>query len=191
MLNDCFIKPSGLYRYPSGPSSPPRSKSESLPRVLSGVLPALETAAKGGPKLLPPRLPSISRYVRKLPDTLLALQDFPSVHLRIPASLSSHTNTEPDLIDWRSFSDSRRWTLGNIPKRQASNSIIASAGVRTCPLYVSISKDAETVVNFGGASLGSGGSSQERFRFKGSSRRSGLVREAVGYGFAWRYVGCR
>ena len=99
MLKDCFINPSGLYRYPSGPSSPAISKSESLPRVLSGVLPALETAARGGPKLLPPRLPSISRYVRKLPDTLLALHDFPSVHLLMPASRSSHTKTEPDLID--------------------------------------------------------------------------------------------
>ena len=180
MLKDCFINPSGLYRYPSGPSSPPISRSESLPRVLSGVFAALETAAKGGPKLLPPRLPSISRYVRKLPDTLLALHDFPSVHLRIPASRSSQTKTEPDLMDWRSFSDSLRWTLGNKPKRQASNSIIASAGVRTCPLYVSISGELVMVGIFGTASLGLGASSQERFRFTGISRRSGVIREFMG-----------
>lgn len=186
MLKDCFIKPSGLYRYPSGPSSPPISRSESLPRVLSGVFPALETAAKGGPKLLPPRLPSISRYVRKLPDTLLALQDFPSVHLRIPASRSSQTKTEPDLMDWRSFSDNLRWTLGKRPRRQASNSIIASAGVRTCPLYVSISKKVEMVGIDGAASLGLGGSSQERLRFRGIPPRLGLVREAARCGFASR-----
>ena len=186
MLKDCFINPSGLYRYPSGPSSPPISRSESLPRVLSGVFAALETAAKGGPKLLPPRLPSISRYVRKLPDTLLALHDFPSVHLRIPASRSSQTKTEPDLMDCRSFSDSLRWTRGKRPKRQASNNIMASAGVRTCPLYVSMSRDVEMVGILGTASLGLNGSSQERFRFKGISRISGLVREAVGCGFASR-----
>ena len=187
MLKDCFISPSGLYRYPSGPSSPPMSRSESLPRVLSGVFPALETAAKGGPKLLPPRLPSISRYVRKLPDTLLALQDFPSVHLRMPASRSSQTKTEPDLMDWRSFSDSLRWTLGNRPKRQASNSMMASAGVRTCPLYVSMSKQVEMVGTLGTASLELSGSSQERFRFRGTiSRRSGLVRRTGRCGFASR-----
>jgi len=110
MLKDCFINPSGLYRYPSGPSSPANSKSESLPRVLSDVLPVFDKAATGGGKPLPPppRLPSISRYVRKLPDTRLALQDFPSVHLLIPASRSSQTNTEPDLMDCLSFSESRR-----------------------------------------------------------------------------------
>lgn len=81
----------------------------------------------------PPLLPSISRYVRKLPDTLLALHDFPSVHLRMPASLSSHTNTEPERIDWRSFSDNLRCTRGSRPNLQASNSLIASAGVRTIP----------------------------------------------------------
>lgn len=107
MLKDCFISPSGLYRYPSGPSSCAPSASESLPRVLSGVLPALD-AAREETKPVPPRLPSISRYVRKLPETLLALHDLPSVHLLMPASRSSHTKTEPDLIDWRSFSDSRR-----------------------------------------------------------------------------------
>ena len=37
MLKDCFMRPSGLYRYPSGPSSPAGSTSESLPFVLSGV----------------------------------------------------------------------------------------------------------------------------------------------------------
>lgn len=81
----------------------------------------------------PPLLPSISLYVKKLPDTLLALHDFPSVHLLIPASLSSHTKTDPDLIDCLSFSESLRCTLGNRPRRQASNSLMASAGVRTCP----------------------------------------------------------
>jgi len=98
MLNDCFIKPSGLYRYPSGPSSPANSRSESLPREPSGVFPAL-AATSGGANPLPPRFPSISRYVKKLPDTLLALHDFPSVHLLMPASRSSQTNTDPDLID--------------------------------------------------------------------------------------------
>lgn len=131
ILKDCFIKPSGLYRYPSGPSSPPAiSRSESLPRVLSGVLPALE-AASGGANPFPPRLPSISRYVKKLPDTRLALHDFPSVHLLMPASRSSQTNTDPDLICCRSFSDSRRCTRGRRPNRHASNSTMASAGVRT------------------------------------------------------------
>lgn len=134
MLKDCFIRPSGLYRYPSGPSSPAAiSKSESLPRVLSGVFPALD-AAIGGANPLPPRFPSISRYVKKLPDTRLALHDLPSVHLLIPASRSSHTKTEPDLIDCRSFSDSLRCTRGSKPRRQASNKMIASAGVRTWPL---------------------------------------------------------
>lgn len=59
-------------------------------------------------KLAVPRLPSISRYVRKLPETLLALQDLPSVHRRMPASRSSQTNTEPDLMEVRSLSDRRR-----------------------------------------------------------------------------------
>ena len=131
ILNDCFIKPSGLYRYPSGPSSVPSPRSSSLP-LLSGVLPDLGTEPCCD-TLPPPRLPSISRYVRKLPDTRLALHDLPSVHLRMPASRSSQTNTEPDRIDWRSFSDSRRCTRGSKPMRQASNKIIASAGVRTCP----------------------------------------------------------
>jgi hypothetical protein len=136
MLKDCFISPSGLYLYPSGPS-PSRSISSSLPRPLSGVFPGtLRTG--GGTKLPPPLLPSISRYVRKLPETLLALHDLPSVHLRMPASRSSQTKTEPDLIDCLSFSDSRRWTRGKRPRRHASNSLIASAGVRTWPTYVSI-----------------------------------------------------
>lgn len=136
MLKDCFIKPSGLYRYPSGPSSPTASRSESLPRALSGVLAVFDNAAIGGgnPLPLPPRLPSISRYVRKLPETLLALHDLPSVHLLIPASRSSQTNTEPDLIDCRSFSDNRRCTRGKSPNRHASKSMIASAGVLTWPL---------------------------------------------------------
>lgn len=139
MLNDCFISPSGLYRYPSWLSSPApaSSRSESLPRVLSGVFPALRPGT-GGAKLFPQRLPSISRYVKKLPDTRLALHDFPSVHLLMPASRSSQTKTEPDLIDCRSFSDSLRWTRGKRPSRQASNKRIASAGVLTWPLYVSM-----------------------------------------------------
>jgi hypothetical protein len=136
MLNDCFIRPSGLYRYPSGPS-PSISKSSSLPLPLSGVLPdVLRTGVCANDP--PPLLPSISLYVRKLPETLLALQDFPSVHLLIPASLSSHTKTDPDLIDCLSFSESLLCTRGSKPRRQASNSLIASAGVRTCPWYVSI-----------------------------------------------------
>ncbi len=126
MLKDCFMRPSTLYRYPSGS---PSSGSSSLPRPESGVLPApLLTTLKPLPLL-----PSISRYVRKLPDTLLALHDLPSVHLRMPASFSSHTNTEPDRIDWRSFSDSLRWTRGSRPRRQASKSLMASAGVLTWP----------------------------------------------------------
>jgi len=125
MLKDCFMSPSALYRYPSGSAS---SWSSSLPRPESGVFPA--------PPLLPPpkplpRLPSISLYVKKLPDTRLALHDLPSVHLRMPASLSSQTKTEPDRMAWRSFSDSLRCTRGSMPIRQASNSLIASAGVRT------------------------------------------------------------
>lgn len=131
MLKDCFMRPSALYRYPSGS---PSSLSSSLPRPESGVLPAL---LRDAPKP-PPRLPSISRYVRKLPETLLALHDFPSVHLRMPASLSSHTKTEPDRMDWRSFSDNLRCTRGSRPSLQASNSFMASAGVRTRPWYVSI-----------------------------------------------------
>lgn len=144
MLKDCFIRPSGLYRYPSGPSSPAISWSSSLPLVLSGVLPARE-AATGSAKPLPPRLPSISRYVKKLPDTLLALHDFPSVHLLIPASRSSQTKTDPDLIDCLSFSDNLLWTRGRRPNRHASNRTIASAGVRTWPLYVSIFTSNTTV----------------------------------------------
>jgi hypothetical protein len=136
MLNDCFINPSGLYLYPSGPS-PSISWSSSLPLPLSGVFPAARRTGACA-KVPPPLLPSISRYVRKLPETLLALHDFPSVHLLIPASRSSQTNTDPDLIDCLSFSDSRRCTRGNRPSRHASKSLIASAGVRTCPWYVSI-----------------------------------------------------
>ncbi len=60
MLKDCFINPSGLYRYPSGPSSPAISRSESLPRVLSGVLPARDAATLGA-NPFPPLFPSISR----------------------------------------------------------------------------------------------------------------------------------
>lgn len=135
---DCFISPSGLYLYPSGPS-PSISGSSSLPLPLSGVLPFIRRGA-GGMKFPPPLLPSISRYVRKLPDTLLALHDFPSVHLRIPASRSSQTNTEPDFMDCLSFSESRLCTRGNKPSRHASKSLIASAGVRTWPTYVSIMK---------------------------------------------------
>lgn len=126
MLKDCFINPSGLYLYPSGPSI---SSSSSPP--LSGVFPIVRFGGGGGMNCPPPLLPSISLYVKKLPETLLALHDFPSVHLRIPASLSSQTNTEPDLIDCLSFSDKRLCTRGNNPNRQASNSLIASAGVRT------------------------------------------------------------
>ena len=116
------------------------SKSDSPLCWLSGVRPARESAVTGGgyPLPPPPRLPSISRYVRKLPETLLALHDFPSVHLLMPASLSSQTKTEPDLMDCRSFSDSRRCTRGNMPRRQASNKMMASPGVRTWPSYVSI-----------------------------------------------------
>ena len=99
MLKDCFISPSALYLYPSG--SP--SWSSSLSRPLSGVLPLLRREL---PNPLP-RFPSISLYVKKLPETRLALQDFPSVHLRMPASRSSQTNTEPDLMAVRSFSDNR------------------------------------------------------------------------------------
>ena len=123
------MSPSGLYRYPSGPSSLATS-SGSLPRILSGVFGPFEPAT-AGVKPLPLRFPSISRYVKKLPETLLALHDFPSVHLLIPASLSSQTKTEPDLIDCRSFSESLRCTRGKRPNRHASNRIIASAGVRT------------------------------------------------------------
>lgn len=131
MLNDCFISPSGLYLYPSGPS-PSISWSSSLPLPLSGVFPFCRRTGvcANDP---PPLLPSISRYVRKLPDTLLALHDFPSVHLLIPASRSSQTNTDPDLIDCLSFSESLRWTRGSRPRRQASKSLMASAGVRTWP----------------------------------------------------------
>lgn len=133
MLNDCFIRPSGLYLYPSGESSLPFSPS-SLLRPPSGVMPVLGTK-----EVFPPlRLPSISRYVRKLPDTLDALQDFPSVHLLIPASRSSQTNTEPDLICCLSFSESLLQTRGRRPRRHASNRVIASAGLRIMPTYVSI-----------------------------------------------------
>lgn len=135
---DCFINPSGLYRYPSGPSV--SSPSESL----SGfgdfpTRPPTDNVVVGGAKAFPPRFPSISRYVRKLPETLLALHDFPSVHRLIPASRSSQTNTLPDLMFCLSFSDNRLCTRGSKPNRQASNSIIASAGDRTWPWYVSIS----------------------------------------------------
>jgi len=126
MLKDCFISPSALYRYPSGS---PSSLSSSLPLPDSGVFPA--------PLLLLPKpeplLPSISRYVKKLPDTRLALHDLPSVHLLMPASRSSHTNTDPDRIAWRSFSESRRCTRGRTPCRQASKSLMASTGVLTMP----------------------------------------------------------
>lgn len=134
MLNDCFINPSALYLYPSGPS-PSISASSSLPRPFSAFPPSRLGA---GTKLPPPLLPSISRYVRKLPETLLALHDLPSVHLRMPASRSSHTNTDPEVMDCLSFSDNLRCTRGNRPKRHASKSLIASAGLRTCPLYVSV-----------------------------------------------------
>jgi hypothetical protein len=106
MLKDCFINPSGLYLYPSGPS-PSISWSSSLPLPLSGVLPPIRRAG-GGTNWPPPLLPSISRYVKKLPETLLALHDFPSVHLRIPASRSSQTKTDPDFMDCLSFSDNLR-----------------------------------------------------------------------------------
>lgn len=129
MLNDCFINPSGLYLYPSGPS-PSISRSSSLPRPLSGVFPCIRLTGVGT-NCPPPLLPSISLYVRKLPETLLALHDFPSVHLRMPASLSSQTNTDPDFMDCLSFSDSLRCTRGSKPSRHASKSLIASAGVRT------------------------------------------------------------
>ena len=147
MLNDCFINPSGLYRYPSGPS-PSISRSSSLPLPLSGVFPDVRRTGvcANDP---PPLLPSISLYVKKLPETLLALHDFPSVHLLIPASLSSQTKTDPDLMDCLSFSESRRCTRGNNPRRQASKSLIASAGVRTCPWYVSIMMAVVCVVQIG------------------------------------------
>jgi hypothetical protein len=132
ILNDCFNKPSGLYLYPSGPS-PSISASSSLPRPLSGVLPATLCLVGAGTKFPPPLFPSISRYVRKLPETLLALHDLPSVHRRIPASRSSQTNTDPDFIDCLSFSDNLRCTRGSKPSRHASKSFIASAGVRTWP----------------------------------------------------------
>lgn len=135
MLKDCFIRPSALYRYPSGS---PSSWSSSLPRPDSGVLPLPRLP----PPNPPPRLPSISRYVKKLPDTLLALHDLPSVQRLMPASRSSHTKTEPDLMDCLSFSESRRCTRGRRPNRQASNSLMASAGVRTYPWYVSIFSEA-------------------------------------------------
>jgi len=133
MLKDCFIRPSGLYLYPSGPSP-----SESPFDEPSGDFPDARLATGAAGTALPPRLPSISRYVRKLPETRLALHDFPSVHRLMPASRSSQTNTEPDFICWRSFSDRRRCTRGNIPMRQASNRMMASLGVRTCPWYVSM-----------------------------------------------------
>ena len=47
---------------------------------------------------------------------------------------SSQTNTEPDLMFWRSFSESLRWTRGKRPNRHASKRMIASAGVRTWPV---------------------------------------------------------
>jgi hypothetical protein len=78
-------------------------------------------------------LPSISRYVKKLPDTRLALHDLPSVHLRMPASRSSQTKTEPERIACRSFSDNLLWTRGRRPSLHASKSLIASAGERTTP----------------------------------------------------------
>ena len=136
MLKDCFMSPSGLYRYPSGPSSASMSRSSPLFRPLSGVFPP--RGVIGGANPLPPLLPSISRYVRKLPETRLALQLLPSVHLLMPASLSSQTNTEPDLMDCLSFSDNLLCTRGSRPSRQASKRMIASLGVRTWPLYVSI-----------------------------------------------------
>lgn len=43
-------------------------------------------------------------------------------------------------MDCRSFSDSRRCTRGSKPMRHASKRIMASVGVRTCPLYVSMSR---------------------------------------------------
>jgi hypothetical protein len=136
MLKDCFMSPSGLYRYPSGPSSASISRSSPLFRPLSGVLPPLDET--GGANPLPPLLPSISLYVRKLPETRLALQLLPSVHLLMPASLSSQTKTEPDRMDCLSFSDSLLCTRGSNPRRQASKRMMASLGVRTWPLYVSM-----------------------------------------------------
>lgn len=140
MLNDCFMSPSGLYLYPSGPSS---SSSEPLLELPELLVPLLDFFGAGGVAAagenpVTPRLPSISRYVRKLPDTRLALHDFPSVHLLMPASRSSHTNTEPDLICCRSFSDSLLWTRGKRPNRHASKRMIASCGVWTLPWYVSM-----------------------------------------------------
>lgn len=137
ILKDCFISPSGLYRYPSGPSS---SSSEpplfEFPELLVPLFDFLRTGAGGvtaGGRPVPPLLPSISRYVRKLPDTRLALHDFPSVHLLMPASRSSHTNTEPDLICCLSFSDNLLCTRGVRPSRHASKRMIASCGVWTLP----------------------------------------------------------
>jgi hypothetical protein len=132
ILKDCFIKPSGLYRYPSGPSSPSPASSPKPSGALSLRWPWLLPWPFAYE--VPPLFPSISRYVRKLPETRLALQLLPSVHRRMPASRSSHTKTEPDLIDCRSFSDSLRCTRGKMPNLHASNRIIASVGVRTSPL---------------------------------------------------------
>lgn len=56
----------------------------------------------------------------------------------MPASRSSQTNTEPDLICCLSFSDSLLCTRGVRPSRHASKRMIASCGVWTLPWYVSI-----------------------------------------------------
>lgn len=55
MLNDCFMRPSGLYRYPSGPSS--SESFEPSDALLLGFFGA--DAAEENP--LPPLFPSISR----------------------------------------------------------------------------------------------------------------------------------
>lgn len=104
MLKLCFIRPSGLYLYPSGPSPSSGASASSVVSlgavsIVLLLIPGSLFPFSGGPGWLnPPRFPSISRYVRKLPETRLALHDLPSVHLLIPASLSSQTKTDPDLI---------------------------------------------------------------------------------------------
>lgn len=91
----------------------------------------------------------------------------------MPASRSSHTKTDPDLIDWRSFSDSRRWTLGSRPRRQASKSMMASAGVRTCPLYVSMSLAvSQLYICFLFLGVGACACSHNRLGFRRGSGRS-------------------
>ena len=112
ILKDCLTRPSDLYRLERGPSL---EVSEFFFRTSS------------------------SRYVRKQPLTRLALQQRPSVHLLMPASRSSHTNTAPERIrDARSSSNKRREIRrGGGPRfgfltlsgrSQAARSRIASAG---------------------------------------------------------------